>query len=114
MPSTPATPAFLSEACCQWGHQLGMPWGPPTPPCRTFKLNGPGVQLPWTAERQTPALYVHIAVETQVPVILSWIQPGLGRRQGLETDSALPTQAKSTSSVASPEPPGSKPRGIHT
>lgn len=69
----PAPPASLSKACCQWGHQLGTPWRPPTPP-RTFKPSGPGVRLPSTTERESAALYVHIAVATQVPVILTWTQ----------------------------------------
>lgn len=62
MPSASTPPVSLSEACCQRGHQLGTPWGPPTPSCRTFKLSGPGVRLPRTTERQAIALYVHIVV----------------------------------------------------
>ena len=74
MPSAPIPPASLSEACCQRGHQLGTPWGTPTPPYRTFKPSGPGGQQPRTMERETTALYVHLVVESQDPVTLTWIQ----------------------------------------
>lgn len=84
--------ASFSEACCQRGHQPGTPWGPPTPPCRTFKLSGPGVRLPRTTERQNTALYVHIVVETHVPVILNWIQPSMTwAGQEVRTQKTLPS-----------------------
>lgn len=102
--------ASFSEDCCQRGHQLGIPWGPPTSPCRTFKLSGPGVWLPRTTGRQNTALHDHIVVETQVPVILTRIQHSMTWAGGENSeDSAQAPQAASASSVTSPEPPGSDP-----
>lgn len=115
MPSASTPPASLSEVCCQRGHQLGTSWGPPTPSHRNFKPSGPGVRLPRTTERQTIALYVHLVVETQVPVILTWIQPSVNwAGQELRTpkpDSAQPTQANSASSMGTEE---SQPRATWT
>lgn len=69
MPSAPSPPASLSEACCQGGHQLGTAWGPPTPPHRTVKPSGLGVQLPGTTEKETTSRHVHAVVATQGAVI---------------------------------------------
>lgn len=75
MPSAPTPPASLSGACCQRGHQLGTPWGPPTPP----NLQ---TQWAWSTAAQDHGERDHCPISphccrNQVPVIFN-PDPALG------------------------------------